>query len=195
MVVSRVLLSGETVLLDEEDLPKFALAQWEYRRTGRPGPQSKKYVMAVGLGVPVYLHRVVMDSPKGLLVDHRDGDTLNCARANLRAATRLQNSFNKRSKPEAGSSQYRGVSWCRKGKKWLATIRANETTYRLGLFERETDAARKYDDASHVLHGEYGNRNFPDRAPGNIELRAPKKKETVSWHSAALAGEKFTFRL
>lgn len=42
----------------------------------------------------VLMHRLIMGDPEGLDVDHRDLNTLNCRRENLRACTRSQNLTN-----------------------------------------------------------------------------------------------------
>ncbi len=58
-----------------------------------------------------YLHRVVMEAPKGLVVDHRDGDGLDNTSANLRIVTQGQNLQNRKgAHPSNTSSGIRGVS-------------------------------------------------------------------------------------
>lgn len=185
------LMTGEVAVIDEADWPVVSYFRWRYSRTGRAGPHAKKYVMAA-IGSPrIYLHRIVMGSPKGAFVDHIDGDPLNCRRANLRLVTKEQNAQNRRAhRTEGRTSKFRGVSWDKKARKWQATIYGGGTLYRLGWFTDDQLAAAVYDDASFVLHGEYGTRNFPARTPQPIELRKPvKQPEDYGWRAAALRGE------
>lgn len=57
--------------------------------------------MMRGLGAPrgkrkpaIYLHRFIVDAPKGKEVDHWDGNGLNCRRDNLRVTDRQGNALN-----------------------------------------------------------------------------------------------------
>ncbi|HGH0827285.1 TPA: AP2 domain-containing protein [Staphylococcus pseudintermedius] len=45
------------------------------------------------------------------------------------------------------SSQYKGVSWNKRVKKWRARISVNKSVIELGYFEKEIDAARAYNEA------------------------------------------------
>lgn len=94
------------------------------------------------------------------LVDHRNTDSLDNRRANLRLATHSQNSCNSRRDKSNTYSRYRGVSFSKRKQKWFAAIRANGKKMWLGYFETEIDAARAYDAAAKKYHGEYATLNF-----------------------------------
>lgn len=91
--------------------------------------------------------------PKAL-VDHKDRNPSNMIWTNLRKASSTQNSMN-RSKRSGCSSQYKGVSWCRVRKGWLASIRVNKKLIRLGSFKREEDAASAYRVAAREYFGAF----------------------------------------
>jgi hypothetical protein len=85
-------------------------------------------------------------------IDHVDGDGLNNQKRNLRKATPTQNGGNR--VIQKHSSKFKGVTWWKKPKKWVACIRFN-TRIHLGYFESETDAAKAYDAAALKLFGDF----------------------------------------
>ena len=113
-----------------------------------------------------YLHRVVYERKLGRelepgeQVDHIDRNTFDDRIENLRLATRAQNGANK-SKQKGTSSEYKGVCWHKRDKKWRAQIKVNGKTIHLGYFADEMDAASAYDEAAMEYFGEFANLNFP----------------------------------
>jgi len=106
----------------------------------------------------IRMHRDILNvTDKNLDVDHKDHNTLNNQKSNLRIATRAQNSFNR--KPR-GKSKYLGVSWV--ANRWLSTIVCGSEYYYLGRFKNEEDAARARDKKAKEIHGEFANLNFPN---------------------------------
>jgi hypothetical protein len=108
----------------------------------------------------VTMHRELMNQPKGFLVDHRNTDTLDNRRSNLRLATCSQNQWN-RQKIKNTTSRFVGVSFYKSRKKWVAYIDAAGKRISLGYFNSEIDAARAYDEAAKKYHGEFARLNFP----------------------------------
>lgn len=107
-------------------------------------------------------HRVVFFIHHGYLpeeIDHIDNNTLNNRIENLRGCTHQQNMRN-RLPHQGGSSQYLGVTWDRRNKKWKAQIGDNGVVKHLGRFFDEEEAARAYDEAAKIHHGEFANLNF-----------------------------------
>jgi hypothetical protein len=87
-------------------------------------------------------------------VDHKDGDTLNNRRANLRVATLSQNMYNRRSNRNS-SSRYKGVSYHKKTGKWQAQIRIEGNNKYLGVFGSPEEAARSYNEAAKENFGDF----------------------------------------
>jgi hypothetical protein len=108
---------------------------------------------------PEYMHRLIMNPPPGLLVDHRDTDSLDNRRENLRFATPSQNMQNRRKKKNT-TSQYRSV-WKVKNGKYESQIYHQGKKIWLGWFDSEVDAARAYDRAALKFRGEFARLNFP----------------------------------
>jgi hypothetical protein len=109
----------------------------------------------------VFMNREVLNAPPGLLVDHRNHNTLDDRKANLRLATYVENGRNRRKlKKQNKSSKYKGVSYRRKTNCWRAAIRANGRNIQLGEFKSEIDAAKAYDTAAKLYFGEFACLNF-----------------------------------
>ena len=102
-------------------------------------------------------HRLVFLYHYGYLpefVDHIDGDKTNNRIENLRLATRSQNGSN-RPKQKDNTSGYKGVSWSKQYKKWVAQIMKNNKLIYLGLFATPELASQAYNAAAEKLQGEF----------------------------------------
>lgn len=92
-------------------------------------------------------------------IDHCDGNDDNNKFVNLRLATSAENAANTRKKANA-SGTYKGVSWSKKGKRWLAVINLNGKTKVLGRFLSEIEAAYAYDKGAVEAFGAFARCNF-----------------------------------
>ena len=98
-----------------------------------------------------YLH--YGDWPKEQL-DHINGIRDDNRIENLREVTSQQNNFNR--KPNNNStSNYKGVSWCKRDKVWVAQIVISGKNMRLGNFKSEIEAATAYDNVARLAHGAF----------------------------------------
>lgn len=114
-----------------------------------------------GIGA-VSLHRYLMGACEGQLVDHRNRNSLDFRRSNLRFATQSQSSCNRSKFFKRGNvSRYKGAYPRGRGR-WYAAVTANYETHRAGPFASEEEAARAYDDLAREWHGEFACLNFPD---------------------------------
>lgn len=98
--------------------------------------------------------------PDGFTVDHVGHDTLDNQLSNLRLATHSQQAQNRRLRSD-NKSGYRGVHWHKATGKWTASIQVDGKRMHLGLFTDKDDAARAYDAAARIHHGEFAQLNFP----------------------------------
>jgi hypothetical protein len=110
----------------------------------------------------MHMHQVILEVPKGMVVDHINNDGMDNRSANLRAATRAQNSRNRKKFPRPCSSKYKGVWWHKNALKWQAEVMFEKKRIYLGYFKNEIDAAKAYDEAAKKYHGEFACLNFPE---------------------------------
>jgi hypothetical protein len=155
------LTDGKYTIVDPPDYYRFNSLDWCARKC----PSGVFYAVKfnnTGVGPEIIaLHRLIMGSPEGMLVDHSNGAGLDNRTANLRLATRAQNCCNKKKRKNT-SSKYMGVYYAKDTGKWRAKIKHNKKTFHLGRFVNEIDAAKAYDQAALKYHKEFARLNFPE---------------------------------
>lgn len=150
------LTRGYVALVDDDDYERVSVYKWHvdsrgmrqntvYATRALPAPDRKKSQQ---------LHRLIMNAPADLDVDHIDGNGLNCQKSNMRLATAAQNSHN-RKKNRNNTSGYKGVHWVESRKKWRSEIKIQNKKISLGNFSDVLDAAKAYQDAAIKYHGDF----------------------------------------
>lgn len=93
----------------------------------------------------ISLHRWLFNLEPGdkMQVDHRDHQTLNNRRANLRVVSHRENQQNQKRKPQC-LSKYPGVTWFARTSKWRARITIDGKERSLGYYDDEQEAAIRY---------------------------------------------------
>ena len=119
---------------------------------------TRRQRSSLGKQESILMHVVVNRTPKGMMTDHRNGDTLYNCEENLRVCTNSQNQMN-RGKSTNNTSGYKGVSIHRDA--WQALIHIDGKTIHLKYWPTAEQAARAYDDAAERLFGEFAVLNFP----------------------------------
>lgn len=155
-----LLTRGMTALVDEEDFESLSSYKWNaqprrcdlwYAARNRNAVERK---LLGGRGI-IYLHRQIMNALKGTEIDHRNGNGLDCRRANMRFATSRQNKANGRPKRSKRTSTFKGVYWGTRERRWLVQIRLPDGR-RLGKgFNSENEAASYYTEIARKIHGEF----------------------------------------
>lgn len=155
------LTQGLFATVDDSDLEMVSKFRWHafcpkdgqtsYASAHDPCKAQKK----------MFMHRLIMDATKGVVVDHINGDGLDNRRINLRVASVAQNAWNVRSKdrPRAG---YHGVII--QSGKYLGSIMAHGNTLRTAVYDTPEEAAAARDALARLHHGEFATLNFPGAA-------------------------------
>lgn len=159
------LTRGLVALVDDEDFDSLSQYKWYANKGKKTGYYARRIDTSKCKRTLVSMHRLVMNvQTSDYVVDHKNHNTLDNQKSNLRICTSSQNMCN-RTSAKGSSSKYLGVSKTTtvRGDKtyyyWKAEIRTKRKYLYLGLFKNETDAAKAYNDAAKKHYGEYANLN------------------------------------
>lgn len=148
------LTRGQNTLIDEADFERVGSFNWHVRPKRDGGFYAvRNATVGIKKQRSAWLHRVLLDAPPGrfILVDHRNRDSLDNRRTNLRLATPSQNTQNMKSL--RGASRFKGVYTA--GRWWRARLRIGGRNLNLGCHRSEEAAARAYDHAAREHFGEF----------------------------------------
>jgi pathogenesis-related transcriptional factor and ERF protein len=123
IALSGKLGKGKSVKVDDDDYEKYNHLVWHLSDTGYAVRRS---------GKTVRLHRLIMDCPEGMVVDHLNGDTLDNRKCNLRICTQAENIKN--------HHNTKGYCYDKSRKKWMARYRKKF----YGRYETKEEAKRAY---------------------------------------------------
>lgn len=140
-------LGTEFTRIDGADYDAVKGIRWKLSRDGYAVKES------YGSGYS-NMHRVLMQPPSHLFVDHIDGNKLDNRRCNLRLATPSQNAHN-RGPSRNNTSGFKGVIYVKREKKWRAKMTVQGKPIQIGDFKNKDDAVRAYAAASEKYHGEF----------------------------------------
>ena len=91
-------------------------------------------------------------------------DDLDNRRENLRLCNARQSGFNMPKRKSA--SQYKGVHWNKRDKKWYAHIGVDSKLKHIGYYDSEIEAAIAYNNAAKKYHGEFARLNIIQESEG-----------------------------
>jgi hypothetical protein len=178
------LTRGKFAIVDPQDYERLAEYKWYAAKI-----TGNFYAQRGAKGTTIKMHREIVDIPPGLVCDHRNHDTLDNRKSNLRICTQAQNSYNQLPR-DGGTSRYKGVCWHRDHCRWEASIKHKGRTIHIGYYDYEADAAIAYDDMAVELFGEFACLNFHYRPEIRLWMEAtylfePTKNElsAVACHS------------
>ena len=128
-------------IIDAEDIPKVRDTKW-YSKGGYVRGSVK------GQTKKVFLHRLIMDCPDGLFVDHIKGNPLDNRKAMLRVCTHSQNLKNMSHRKD------RGIKLVQSGR-YQVVITVDYQCIYLGTFDTLEMARKVRKDAEIKYYGEF----------------------------------------
>jgi len=153
------LTKGKKTEVDIEDFEYLNQWKWQYGANGYAvrdeylGKIDGKYKHQT-----VLMHRVLLNAPSGVDVDHVNRDKLDNRRTNLRLATRSQNRANIGRVKRPNSDLPLGVTYnpsVRSRQPYMARVTHQGKSYFLGNFYSVKDASRAYQLKKEMLFGEF----------------------------------------
>jgi hypothetical protein len=133
------LSKGKKTIVDDEDFQHLNKFKWYVNQNRKDGDYyAIRDDYNDGRKIRIAIHRLIMNAPKGMLVDHINGDTLDNRKSNLRIVTPRQNHQNFHRKDY--SSKYPGVHFHKYSQRWRSTIEVDGDKIHLGYFDTEKEA-------------------------------------------------------
>jgi len=145
---------GGIALINPDDYDLVSQYSWHQNKKGYANTSINNKTFG--------MHRLLMGSPKGLVIDHINHIKLDNRRENLRILTNERNS--KHQKKKKGSiTKYKGVTYDKKRNKYSVFIRHDDQRKYIGSFDTELEAAEYYD--LFIIHHKMDeiNLNFPEK--------------------------------
>jgi len=152
------LTQNKICLVDEEDYNWLSKYKWYAHKEG-----SNWYVTGREIGNKkiIRMHRLILNPPNDMQIDHIDGDGLNNQKNNLRICTLQQNRMNQRPRP--GNSKYKGVYCIKKNNipfRWHSHLNINNKRINIGYFKTENEAALAYNKKAIEVFREFAKLNI-----------------------------------
>lgn len=152
------LSQGLVAIVDAADFDMLSERKWHTQASGYAAHGSGSRPSGL-----ILMHRLLMEAPAGLQVDHINGNRLDNRRANLRLCTAAQNRCNAGLRA-VNKSGFKGVSRHSSNRVWVANVQAGGVAHYIGSYADKVEAARAYDAAALRLHGPFARLNFPEAA-------------------------------
>ena len=132
------LTQGQVAMIDAADYERVSRHRWHASFKG-----DRFYATTYCGGKKISMHRFLMDTPKGMVVDHINGNPLDNRRCNMRNCTKAQNQYNRRPNP---GTECPGVRFCEATGLWYACVWKDGKENNAGWFADQEEAIRQADE-------------------------------------------------
>lgn len=170
------LTRGKYAIVDVDDFERVNQYRWHCTNFGYARRTASKMSEKGRKRVAICMHNVVCPVPEGMTVDHIDRNRVDNRKANLRAVTRRQNTWNRKFVKKGSKTRYTGIHWNKKVKKWNVRLRIEGRRQSFGYYADEVEAAKAYDRAAKKCRREYAVLNFPEK-PAKRPKNRPIRRE------------------
>lgn len=147
------LTRGKFAIVINRHFAELNKHKW-HAREGKPGWFYAARAVPGNNGKMILMHRLIVGAVPGSQVDHKNLNTLDNRPRNLRKCTGAQNQHNRRAYKN-NTSGFKGVSWNKYNRAWIAGIRIHSHRIHLGYFETAKEAGIVYARAAKKYHGEF----------------------------------------
>lgn len=154
------LTRGFVTTVDDEDRDLNDFNWQAMLNTSGTHPYAVRTVSIEGKRIAIFLNRIILERKIGRkldrseIADHKNRNTLDNRRSNLRIANYSQNAMNRRIYAN-NKSGVAGVTWDKTEKRWVAHIRVNKKLKKLGRFETLEEARIARLAAEEFYFGEF----------------------------------------
>jgi hypothetical protein len=138
------LTHGYKTIVDDDDYDWLSRLRWVARVLEGSKVYARHQTTKNKKPFRCYMHRLITEAPRELIVDHRNGDTLDNRRINLRLTTKSRNSLNITKQRSDNKSGFRGVSWSKSVGRWQAVATIEGIQKGLGYFDTPEAAHLAY---------------------------------------------------
>lgn len=149
------LTQDKVALVDDEDFEYINSFKWYAVQNGRTWYARRHAPRINGKQKLIHMHRIIMNAPEYLQVDHINSDGLYNRKKNLRLCTHQKNHFNIRNIHKNNKLRIKGITLNKTRKKFRAQIMINKKAIHLGYFNVMGDADSAYRIAEEKYFGEF----------------------------------------
>ena len=143
------LTRGKEAVIDDADYELVSKYKWHYN-----GRYAVHTTYIDNKKVNIWMHRLIMDTPKGLFTDHINFDRLDNRKSNLRIATKSENMHNRPAQTN-NTSGHKNIYFDKSRKLWAVEVKVQGKKTHIGRYKDIADALIARNEAYKDIVGEF----------------------------------------